>query len=91
MAPTRKLTQSETKKLLESLREKNSKALSSTQFRHDALEAQKRINYQNEFNRLRGDKSIADINHTHKKRMELLQKMAKSSLLGEVYHNDNNI
>ena len=40
MAP-KKLSPDATKKLIDSLREKNSKALSSTQFRHEALEAQK--------------------------------------------------
>ena len=52
------------------------------QFRHDLLESQKRINYQNEFDRLQGAKKLSGLDANAKSRMQELQKKAKQSLNG---------
>ena len=56
------------------------------QFRHHLLESQKRVNYQNEFDRLQGAKKLAALNLLAKSRMQELQKKAKQSLKGEPSH-----
>ena len=43
-------------KLIAELPEKREKIKAQVQLRHDILESQKRINYQNEFDRLQGAK-----------------------------------
>ena len=41
-------------KLIAELPEKREKIKAQVQFRHDLIESQKRVNYQNEFDRLQG-------------------------------------
>ena len=50
------------------------------EFRNDILESQKRINYQNEFDRLQGAKRPPGLDINTKTRMKQLQKKTKQSL-----------
>ena len=59
---------------------------SQIQFRHDLLESQKRVNYQNEFDRLQGAKKLSALDPHVKSRMQELKKKAKQSLNGEPSH-----
>ena len=71
-------------KLLDELKKKRANLVSSVQFRHDTLETQKRINYQNEFDRLQGAQKIEGLKTHTKNRMKDLQDMARKSLNGEL-------
>ena len=73
-------------KLIAELPEKREKVKAQVQFRHDLLESQKRINYQNEFDRLQGAKQLPGLDANAKARMKELQKKAKQSLNGEPAH-----
>ena len=73
-------------KLIAELPEKREKIKAQVQFRHDLLEAQKRVNYQNEFDRLQGAKKLAGLDVKAKSRMQELQKKARQSLKGEPSH-----
>ena len=73
-------------KLIAELPEKREKIKAQVQFRHDLLESQKRVNYQNEFDRLQGAKKLAGLDHHAKTRMQELQKKARQSLKGEPSH-----
>ena len=55
-------------------------------FRNDILESQKRVNYQNEFDRLQGAKRLPGLDANTKTRMKELQKKAKQSLSGQSSH-----
>ena len=70
-------------KLIAELPEKREKIKAQVQFRHDILESQKRINYQNEFDRLQGAKKLPGLDPHIKTRMQELQKKAKQSLKGD--------
>ena len=48
-------------KLMEEMKKKKVNIASSVQFRNDVLESQKRVNYQNEFDRLHGAQQIISI------------------------------
>ena len=52
------------------------------QFRHDLLESQKRVNYNNEFDRLQGAKKLTALDTNAKTIMKELQKKARQSLNG---------
>ena len=41
---------------------KKGKIKANIQYRHDLMESQKRVNYQNEFDRLQGAKSLPALN-----------------------------
>ena len=69
-------------KLISELPEKKEKIKAQVQFRHDLLESQKRINYQNEFDRLQGAKKLAGLDANAKTRMKSLQHKARQSLNG---------
>ena len=69
-------------KLIAELPEKREKIKAQVQFRHDLLESQKRINYQNEFDRLQGAKKLVGLDANAKTRMKELQKKARQSLNG---------
>ena len=69
-------------KLIAELPEKREKIKAQVQFRHDLLESQKRVNYQNEFDRLQGAKKLAGLDPHIKARMQDLQKKARQSLNG---------
>ena len=69
-------------KLIAELPEKREKIKAQVQFRHDLLESQKRINYQNEFDRLQGAKKLAGLDANAKTRMKSLQHKARQSLNG---------
>ena len=73
-------------KLIAELPEKREKIQAQVQFRHDLLESQKRVNYQNEFDRLQGAKKLAGLDANAKSRMQELQKKARQSLKGEPSH-----
>ena len=67
-------------KLIAELPEKREKIQAQVQFRHDLLESQKRVNYQNEFDRLQGAKKLPGLDASTKSRMQELQKKARQSL-----------
>ena len=69
-------------KLIAELPEKREKIKAQVQFRHDLLESQKRVNYQNEFDRIQGAKKLAGLDQHAKSRMQELQKKARQSLKG---------
>ena len=73
-------------KLIAELPEKREKIKAQVQFRHDPLESQKRVNYQNEFDRIQGAKKLAGLDQNAKSRMQELQKKARQSLKGEPSH-----
>ena len=73
-------------KFIAELPEKREKIQAQVQFRHDLLESQKRINYQNEFDRLQGAKKLVGLDANAKSRMQELQKKARQSLKGEPSH-----
>ena len=73
-------------KLIAELPEKREKIQAQVQFRHDVLESQKRVNYQNEFDRLQGAKKLSGLDVNAKTRMKELQKKARQSLKGEPSH-----
>jgi len=73
-------------KLISELPEKREKIKANIQFRHDLLESQKRVNYQNEFDRLQGAKKLTGLDANAKTRMKELQKKARQSLTGEPSH-----
>ena len=73
-------------KLIAELPEKREKIKAQVQFRHDLLESQKRVNYQNEFDRLQGAKKLVGLDQHTKSRMQELQKKARQSLKGEPSH-----
>ena len=75
----------QTNTLIAEIPEKRLK-IAQAKFRHDLLEAQKRVNYQNEFDRLQGAKKLPGLDPHVKNRMEELQSMAPASLKGEPYH-----
>ena len=72
--------------LIEQLPEQRENIKSQIQFRHDLLESQKRVNYQNEFDRLQGAKKLSALDPNVKSRMQELKKKAKQSLNGEPSH-----
>ena len=72
-------------KLMSDMKKKREDIASSVQFRNDVLESQKRVNYQNEFDRLQGSKKLSGLNPNVKSRMQELQKKAKQSLKGETH------
>ena len=73
-------------KLIAELPEKREKIKAQVQFRHDLLETQKRVNYQNEFDRLQGAKKLVGLNPNVKTQMKELQKKARQSLTGLPSH-----
>ena len=73
-------------KLIAEIPEKRKKIKAQIEFRNNILESQKRINYQNEFDRLQGAKKLAGLDANAKTRMKELQKKAKQSLNGEPSH-----
>ena len=73
-------------KLIAELPEKREKIQAQVQFRHDLLESQKRVNYQNEFDRLQGGKKLVGLDVNAKTRMKELQKKARQSLTGLPSH-----
>ena len=72
-------------KLMEEMKKKKVNIASSVQFRNDILESQKRVNYQNEFDRLHSTKKLSALDPTAKERMKYLQKKARKSLKGETH------
>ena len=73
-------------KLIAELPEKRKKINAQIEFRHDLLESQKRVKYQNEFDRLQGAKRLPGLDDKTKTIMKELQKKAKQSLKGEPSH-----
>ena len=67
-------------KLIAELPEKRENIEAQTEFRHDLLESQKRVNYKNEFDRLQGPKNLPGLDANAKSRIKELQKKARQSL-----------
>ena len=57
-------------KLIAELPEQREKIKAQVQFRHDLLESQKRVNYNNEFDRLHGAKKLPGLDANTKSRMK---------------------
>ena len=57
-------------KLADGLPEKREKLKAQIQFRQEVMGSQKRVNYQNEFDRLRGAKALPGLNQNVKNRMK---------------------
>ena len=72
-------------KLMEEMKKKRINIASSVQIRNEILETQKRINYQNEFDRLHGAKKLSALDPTAKARMKDLQHKARQSLKGDTH------
>ena len=72
-------------KLMEEMKKKKKSIASSVQFRNEVLESQKRVNYQNEFDRLQNTKKLSALDPTAKARMEHLQREARKSHKGETH------
>ena len=70
-------------KCIAELPEKRKKIKAQIEFRHDLLESQQRINYQNESDRLQGAKKLSGLDTHAKSRMKGLQSMARKSLKGD--------
>ena len=60
-------------KLIAELPEKRENIKAQVQFRHDLLESQKRIHYNNEFDRLQGAKKLPGLDANTKSRMKELK------------------
>ena len=73
-------------KLIFELPEKRERIKGQIEVRSDILESQKRVNYQNEFDRLQGAKKLPGLDTNTKSRMKELQKKAKQSLNGTPSH-----
>ena len=80
------LASTQANKLIAELPERREKLKAQVQFRHDSLESQKRVNYQNGFDRLQGAKQIPALQPNAKSRMKGLQSMARKSLKGETHN-----
>ena len=65
-------------KLIAEILEKG-KIKAQIEFRHELLESQKRVNYNNEFDRLQGAKKTIGLDPQVKSRMQELQKKARQS------------
>ena len=72
-------------KLMGEMKKKMANIVSSVQFRNDIMESQKRVNYQNEFDRLQGAKKLSGLDPNVKSRMQELQKKARQSLKGDTH------
>ena len=88
MANKKKLNLASTQanKLIAELPERREKIKAQVQFRNEILESQKRVNYQNEFDRLQGSKRLTALQPDVKSRMKDLQRKARRSLNGEPAH-----
>ena len=73
-------------KLIAELPGQREKVKAQVQFRHELLESQKRVNYKNEFDRLRGAKLLPGLDPNTKTRMKELQKKATQPLNGTPSH-----
>ena len=82
MAIKKKLnaTSIQTNGSINELPEKREKIRAQVEFRHDLLESQKRVNYQNGFDRLQGAKKLTALDTNAKTRMKELQKKARKTL-----------
>ena len=79
MANKKKLNLASTQanKLIAELPERREKIKAQVQFRNELLESQKRVNYQNEFDRLQGAKRLAGLHPNVKSRLKGLQQTNK--------------
>ena len=73
------------KELTSEMKKKKASVASSVQFRNDMLESQKRINSQNEFDRLQGAKLMSALHPNVESRMKDLQHKARESFKGETH------
>ena len=79
------LASTQANKLIAELPERREKLKAQVQFIHDILESQKRVNYQNELDRLQGAKQLPALQPNVKSRMKDLQTMARKPLKGETH------
>ena len=80
MANKKKLNLASTQanKLIAGLPERREKIKTQVQFRNTLLESQKRVNYQNEFDRLQGSKRLTALQPYVKSRTKEIQKENKT-------------
>ena len=57
-------------KLIAEMKKKRASNVSSVEIRNDIMESQKRVNYQNEFDRLQGSKKLSALDPNAKNRMK---------------------
>ena len=69
--------------LIAELLERREKTKTQIQLRNEILDSQKRVNYQNEFDRLQGSKRLTALQPDVKTRMKDIQQKARRSLNGE--------
>ena len=88
MANKKKLNLAPTQanKLIAELPERREKLKAQVQFRHDILESQKRVDYQNESDRLQGAKKLSALQPNVKSRMKGLQSMTRKPLKNETHN-----
>ena len=88
MANKKKLNLASTQanKLIAGLPERREKIKAQVQFRNELSEPQKRVNYQNEFDRLQGAKRLTGLHPDVKSRMKAFQQKAGISLDGGPAH-----
>ena len=87
MANKKKLNSAsiQAKKLIAELLEKRERIKAQAQLRTKISESQKRVNYQNEFDRLQGSKRLTGLPPTVKPRMKDLKNMALKTLKGDTH------
>ena len=87
MAKTNKLNLAsiQADKLIAELPERREKIKTQIQFINQLLESQKRVNYQNEFDRLQGADKLTALQPDVTSRMKGLQNMARKSLKGDTH------
>ena len=71
--------------MIAGLPERREKIKAQVQFRNELLESKKRVNYQDEFDRLQGSKILTALQPDVKYRMKELQQKAKQSLKSETH------
>ena len=67
------LASTQANRLIAELPERREKIKTQVQFRNERLESQKRLNYQNEFDRLQGAKRLAALHPNAKPRVKELK------------------
>ena len=79
------LASTQANKLMAELPERQGIIKAQVQFRNQLLESQKRVNYQNEIDRLQGANKLTALQPYIKCRMKCLQDMGRKSLKGDTH------
>ena len=72
--------------MIAELPERRDKIKAQVQFRHEILQSQKRVNYQNVLDRIQGAKRLTALHPNATSRMKELQNKARKSLKGEPHN-----